>query len=130
MRPNNNDPLQRQIKFADVGGIVDQRQSVDFALDAGWARVVAARLRVDTFSGSSTPTATFTLQHAVLPNEDEFEDLLSFTTVTDSTELPHVEIKTNNNSTVGEFARYLRWTLDVSGTVTEVSFSIELVLKS
>jgi hypothetical protein len=109
-----------------------ESQSVNFAVDTGENRVMLARLRVDQVETAASPTGVFKIQHATLPNEDEFEDFITFTTITENTTLPFVEIKMNPDSGNGypeEFSRYVRWSYTNDGGAADITFSIELVLK-
>jgi hypothetical protein len=112
--------LQRGTRITGV-----ESQSVDFAIDAGDSRYLSARLRVDAQSGSTAGSNVFKIQHAALPNDDEFEDLLTFTSVAHDETLPYIDIQYTEN-----FSRYLRWVMDTAATgLTGISFSIELILK-
>ena len=112
-------PLQRT--FSITG---DASQLLDFAVDAGAYRCVAARLYVHKFSGSSS-TATVRIQRAALNDEPEFQTLITFSGVSDGASMPVIEIMTSE-----DFARFLRWDVSFSAGATDFVFSIQLVLKS
>jgi hypothetical protein len=115
-----NATLQKPFKYKQ-GMPTDQ--PVEFVIDGGAYRYVCARLRIDGISG--TGSITIKVQHAVLNDESEYKDLITFTSVANTDSFPNIQI-----STTETFARFLRWQVSSISSGLEVKFSIELVLKN
>lgn len=66
-----------------------------------------------------------TLQHAAINDDSEFQDLITFETITDGSSFPTIDIKTSE-----VFARYLRWSVTTFTGITLAKINIELILKN
>lgn len=104
--------LQRTIKVTST-----RTQTLEFAVDCGAFRFVSARLRVFAVTGSGT--AGIKIRHAAVLAEDEFKDLLTFSPTGVSVDF----------LSSADFSRYLIWQVSDMASFSEISFSIELVLK-
>ncbi len=110
--------LQKTISVSATGA-----QDPAFVVDAGAYRYVAARLKCEGVAG--TGSIVVKLQHAALNDDSEFDDLITFGTVTDGSSFPTIDIQTSE-----VFARFLRWNVTTFSGITAAKFSIELILKS
>jgi hypothetical protein len=110
--------LQKTVSVGGTGA-----QDPDFVVDAGAYRYVAARLKCEGVSGSGSIVVT--LQHAAVEDDSEFEDQITFDTITDGSSFPTIDIKTSE-----VFARYLRWSVTTFTGITAAKINIELVLKN
>ncbi len=110
--------LQKTISVTATGA-----QDPDFIVDAGAYRYVAARLKCEGVNG--TGSIVVKLQHAAVNDDSEFDDLITFDTVTDGSSFPTIDIKTSE-----VFARYLRWSVTTFTGITAAKINIELILKN
>lgn len=109
--------LQRPITKSETGV-----QDPQYATDVGGAEKIVVRLRVYDITGTLSTDLDFVLQTAMVNEEDEYTDLITFTSITSGTEA--VEI-----SASADHARYIRWALKDLGGATEVKFGFQVLTR-